>query len=99
MNITSSVGYIICYVRWAEGYIPWHVELFRCHVHGYILLRNLQIQCVPPLPFPTMSLRADSQQIESKACLFTPRQAHQAPQHTRSVLLISCNALIIVGYG
>ena len=52
MNITSSVGYIICYVRWAEGYIPWHVELFRCHVHGYILLRNLQIQCVPPPPIP-----------------------------------------------
>ena len=59
------------------------------------MLHNTQIQCTPPPP--QIRLLADLQQIESKAYLFTHRQAGQAPQ--RSVLLVSGSALVIVGYG
>ena len=36
MNITSFDGYITSYVKWPEDHILWHVELFHCHVNGYI---------------------------------------------------------------
>ena len=41
MNISSFDGYIISYImlplaNLPEGYILWHVELFRCHVNGHI---------------------------------------------------------------
>ena len=36
MNITNFDGYITIHVKWPEVYIPWHVELFGCHVNCYI---------------------------------------------------------------
>ena len=50
------------------------------------LVRNTQIQCTPPSP-PQICLRADLQQMESKAYLFTHRRAGPAPQHPWSFLL------------
>ena len=52
MNIASFDGYITNYVKWPEGYIPWHVELFRCDVDGYIpCYRDVTLKSsAPPLP-------------------------------------------------
>ena len=43
MNISSFDGYIISHVKWLEGYIPWHVERFCCHVNasGYFRLGGI----------------------------------------------------------
>ena len=99
MNITSLDGCIMSYIKLPEGYIPWHLELFHCHVNGYILCYVTLKSNAPPTPHPQIRLRADLQQIESKAYLFTPRQAGQEPQHPLSLLLVSGSALVIVGYG
>ena len=105
MNISSFDGYIISYImlplaNLPEGYILWHVELFRCHVNGYIpCYATLKSSATPPPP--QISLSADLQQVESKAYLFTHCQAGQAPQHLCQcgVLLASGCALVVVGYG
>ena len=92
MNIMSFDGYIMSYINWPEGYIPWHSELFHCHVNGYITCYvTLKSSAIPPL-LPQICLRADLQQIESKAYLFTPRQAGQEPQHPLRLLLVSASA-------
>ena len=59
------------------------------------MLYMIQIWCPSHPPTPPMRFPADLQQIESKAYLFTPHQAGQAPQHPWSILLVS--ALVIIG--
>ena len=98
MNSTSFDGYTISYIKWPECYIPLHVGLFRCHVNGYLPCYVTFKSSAPPHPTP-IRLSADLQQIESKAYLFTHRQAGQAPPHLWSVLLASGRALVIVGHG
>ena len=49
---------------------------FRCDFNVYIPFYVI-LKSRPP---PTIRLHADLQQIESKVCLFTPRQAGQASQ-------------------
>ena len=89
MNITSFEGYITSYVKWPEGYIPWHVELFRSCLSLYT------INC----------LLNDLQQIESKNVFIYSlsgkllvRQASRMLQGW-SILLVSSSTLVVVGYG
>ena len=72
---------------------------FHCPVNDdipcYVTLKS----SATPQHTYTILLHADLQQIECKACLFTPCQAGQGPQHPLSVLPVSGSALVIIGYG
>ena len=54
MNITSFDSYIICCIKWQEGYIPWHAELFRCRLNSYkpcyVTLKSSTSPPSPPNP-------------------------------------------------
>ena len=70
---------------------------FRCHVSGYIPC-YLTLKSSAHIHFP-IRLRADLQQIESKGCLFTPRQAGHKPSERPAGLRVNGSTLIIVSYG
>ena len=75
--------------------MPWHVELFRCDVNGYIPCYVTLKSSAPP----QILLSADLQQIQSKVYLFTHGQQAQRLNTLGASCCVSGSAHVVVGYG